>query len=267
MLLDLLMDNKQLKLWTIYQEPSGSTLVKIRFVDYQNGSDQHDQITKQNNSNMYFKRKSEKHIRRDKARAEQHKKATHAKMNTRSMAKEPNSDCKELPRFNLVESTMHGENLGHHMQYTHDISTISSPGASETSMISQTEHSLVTPEPHCESVDTISPEPEVYVNTINTPNLDGICSDDMNLYYDQNVSNNDKVSDVSIDNDDANTVDSHCSEIAGDSGDNEQDMTLTYVRPKSRNSEPPDKNFPQDDYLMKPDVDLTQSLDCIYSIV
>ena len=42
---------------------------------------------------------------------------------------------------------------------------------------------------------------------------------------------------------------------------------LTYVRPKSRNSEPPDKNFQQEDYLMKPDVDLTQSLDCIYSIV
>ena len=40
---------------------------------------------------------------------------------------------------------------------------------------------------------------------------------------------------------------------------------LSYVCPKSRNSEPPDKNFQQEDDLMKPDVDLTQSLDCILS--
>ena len=152
-------------------------------MEYQNGSDQGVNITKQNNSNIHFKRKSDNQIRRDKARAEQHKKTRHEKITTRSMAKDSSSDSKELPRFNLVDSAMHGEKQSDHMQYTHDISAVYSPGASETSMITGTEHSLVMPELHDESVETGSSETEHYGDNIDMPDLKGIARDDMNAYY------------------------------------------------------------------------------------
>ena len=80
-LIDTLMDSKLLKMWTIYQEPSGSVLVKMRFMDTQ----QQQLDTKIQNSNIHFRRKSDKQINRDKARSELHSQNKRHRMATRSM--------------------------------------------------------------------------------------------------------------------------------------------------------------------------------------
>ena len=164
MLLDTLMEHKELHMWTIYQEPSGSTFVKMRFLDNQNGSQQQDRITEQQNSKVYYRRKSEKHIKRDRLRAQQH---ARARINTRSVSNAKEiiaSDSVETPRFDLVNSA--GENLSH----MHSTSTISSPGASDrfhiTTEITDSEQSPIISEP-----EISLPELDSFLHRFNMPDV------------------------------------------------------------------------------------------------
>ena len=96
MLLDSLMATNKLMTWQIYQERSGNTLVKIRFGYHENGGPAlpTDEIQ---NSNTFFKRKSDKQVRRDTERAK-----THSDRITRSTVRSNelvSSDMdRELPR-------------------------------------------------------------------------------------------------------------------------------------------------------------------------
>ena len=176
MLLDTLMDNKKLKMWTVYMEASGSTLMKIRFVDIQSGPLQHEQVTKQN-SNIHFKRKSDSQLKRDKSRAMRHR--SHVRPDsavaTRSMGKsEENdsaSDTMEMPRFGLVDSAMSGENL-FHMPNTHDTSIQSSSYSSDPMVPTEPEQSPGL-DPRYQSPDTL-PEPSFHNEQINTTAPDSL---------------------------------------------------------------------------------------------
>ena len=239
-------------------EPSGSTLMKIRFVEVQGAPIQHEQVTKQN-SNIHFKRKSESQLKRDKARSMQHRNRVCSGVATRSMVTSTSkgidtaSDNIEMPRFGLVDSAMTGENQ-FHMPNTHDNSTLSSTDYSDPLVATEPEQS-----PGLELYN-YSPEPVFNNEQIDMPTLDLHPTDDMNEYYDNHVMKYTNASDIEFEVKNVQALETN-------SLPNNDIEKFTYVHPKSRNSEPPDKNFQQEDYLMKPDVDLTQSLDCIYSIV
>ena len=84
MLLGSLMATNKLMTWQIYQERSGNTLVKIRFGYHENGGPAlpTDEIQ---NSNTFFKRKSDKQVRRDTERAKTHSdRITRSKVRSRT---------------------------------------------------------------------------------------------------------------------------------------------------------------------------------------
>ena len=90
-LVSSLFTENQLKNWTIFEEKSGSILVKLRFT---NGNVDNSGATAQ--SPVAYKRKSTKQVTRDRTRAARHKDALTG-VSTRSMASaEPASP--ELPR-------------------------------------------------------------------------------------------------------------------------------------------------------------------------
>lgn len=176
LLIDTLMDNKCLKMWTIFQEESGSTLVKLRFVDSQNGVEQQDQVINTNDSNMCFKRKSDKQLKRDRARVQHHKEDT-SRIKTRSMSKsahteEPNESI-ETARFDIVDGACAAESQQQFM----DTSMVSLPdtSASDSSVLNDLEPAL-------SSIDSTgiidmkpdSPDDQMHLTELDVPpdNLD-----------------------------------------------------------------------------------------------
>ena len=65
MLLDTMMRNNPLLNWNIYQEKSGSVVIKLRFGGDNNG------VTDPN-TNAHFRRKSDSQLNRDHQRAQEH---------------------------------------------------------------------------------------------------------------------------------------------------------------------------------------------------
>ena len=64
------MEHNDLLMWSMYQEKSGSTLLKLRFAERNDGGHSSGEGTQ--NSNMHFRRKSQKQANRDMSRAHDH---------------------------------------------------------------------------------------------------------------------------------------------------------------------------------------------------
>ena len=77
-LLDSLMQNNPLLTWQMYQERTGSVMIKMRFGNTE--------LKEDSNNNGYFKRKSSNQIKRDNRRAEQHQQQIITKSKARTVS-------------------------------------------------------------------------------------------------------------------------------------------------------------------------------------
>ncbi len=98
-LLSTLFDKDELKSWQIFEERSGTVMVKLRFTGSHGGG--HAQSTMTGTGNMEpssYKRKSDKQVKRDRQRAVNHQDNIHSKEGVITRSKSAKSDCIEQPR-------------------------------------------------------------------------------------------------------------------------------------------------------------------------
>ena len=98
MYIDEMIENSDIVMCGIYKERSGTTLLKIRFVDPEDGPT--GEATQ--NSNIYFRRKSKKQLQRDITRTKVNNKNTDISSRTRS--KTENLRCNESPSGHVDDS-------------------------------------------------------------------------------------------------------------------------------------------------------------------
>ena len=100
---DDMIENCDIMMCGIYKERSGTTLLKIRFADQENGLPG----GATQNSNIYFRRKSKKQLQRDISRTKHNNQKSDSDISSRTRSKTENPRNDELSSGNFGDSFCH----------------------------------------------------------------------------------------------------------------------------------------------------------------